>query len=183
MTSDATKAGGPGGWRWRIPLWGGAALLLLSPLVAMQFTSEVAWTGSDFALFGAMLAVVVGGFELAARVARSNAWRAAVGVALVSAFVLVWMNLAVGIIGNEENPANRMFFGVLVVGLAGALLARFRAAGMARVMVAMALAQLAVAIAAQIGGHFVWPLTVVFCGLWLASAALFRKAARDQAAA
>lgn len=180
MTNDMAKGGGN---RWRIAVWGGAALLLLAPLIAMQFTDEVAWTGRDFAVFGVMLAVLCGGFELAVRMSRHYAYRAAAGVALVAGFLLVWMNLAVGIIGNEENPANRMFYGVHAVGIVGALIARFRAAGMARVMVAMALAQVAVAVAAQIGGHFVWPLTVVFAGLWLASAALFRKAARQQTAA
>ena len=28
----------------------------------------------------------------------------------------IWMNLAVGIIGNEENPANLVYSGVLAVG-------------------------------------------------------------------
>ena len=36
----------------------------------------------------------------------NSAYRAAVGVAIAAAFILVWMNLAVGIIGSEDNPAN-----------------------------------------------------------------------------
>lgn len=183
MMASEAKRGGLRGNRWRIVVWGGAALLLLLPLVAMRFTRDVAWTGRDFAVFGAMLAVLCGGLEIAVRMSRNHAYRAAAGVALIAGFLLVWMNLAVGIIGNEENPANLMFFGVLVVGFVGALLARFRAERMARALVAMALAQVVVAVVAQIGGAFVWPLTVVFSGLWLGSAALFRKAARDQAAA
>ena len=46
----------------------------------------------------------------------------AVGVAVVTAFILVWMNLAVGLIGNESNPANLMYGGVLVVGVIGVII-------------------------------------------------------------
>ena len=167
---------------WRIALWGGAALLLLTPLVAMQFTSEVAWTGFDFLLFGVMLTILGGGIELAVRMSRHHAYHAAAGIALVAGFLLVWMNLAVGIIGNEENPLNLMYGGVLAVGLLGTLIARFRPAGMVRVMVAMAIAQLLVAVIAQAAGHFTWVLTAVFIGAWLASAWLFKTTARAQGA-
>ena len=180
MTGDGIKVGG---YRWRVMLWGAAALLLLAPLIAMRFTSEVNWTGSDFVAFGVMLTVLCGGVELAVRMSRHHSYRVAAAIALLTSFLLVWVNLAVGIIGNENNPANQMFFGVLAVGLVGALIARFRAAGLARAMVAMAVAQFLVAVVAQIGGAFIWPLTVVFAGLWLASAWLFRKAAREQVAA
>ncbi|MDO9222521.1 MAG: hypothetical protein Q7U20_02295 [Caulobacter sp.] len=168
---------------WRLLLWGGAAALLLAPLIAMQFTSEVAWTRSDFVIMGVMLATVCGGIELAVRMSRHHAARAAAGVALVTAFLLTWMNLAVGVIGNENNPLNLMFFGVIAVGFAGALLARLRPGGMAVAMAATALAQTLVAVVAQAYGHFTWVLTAVFVALWLGSAWLFRKAARDQAAA
>ena len=53
--------------RWRIAVWGTAALILLLPLLAMQFTDEVAWDLVDFATFGA---------ELAARVTSNSAYRA-----------------------------------------------------------------------------------------------------------
>lgn len=169
--------------RWRILLWGGAAALLSLPLIAMRFTTEVAWTGADFAIMGVMLAVVCGGVELAVRMSRSHAARAGAGVALVTGFLLTWMNLAVGVIGNENNPLNRMFFGVIAVGVIGALLARLRPAGLATAMIATAAAQTLVAVIAQAYGHFTWILTAVFVALWLGSAWLFRKAARDQAAA
>ena len=41
-------------------VWGGATLLLLALLLAMQFTKEVRWTRSGFAVFGVMLAVPLG---------------------------------------------------------------------------------------------------------------------------
>lgn len=164
-------------------VWGGAAALLLVPLIAMQFTDEVQWTGSDFAIFGAMLAVPLGVLELAVRATGSMAYRAAVAVALGAAFLMTWANLAVGIIGSEDNPLNLMFFGVLAVGIVGAFMARFQPRGMARALVAMGVAQVLVAAAALIGGHFTVVLTGFFVAAWLMSAWLFRKAAEDQVAA
>ena len=67
-------------------------------------------------------------------------YKLAVGVALLAAFLLVWLSLGVGIIGSDGDPANLMYFGVLAVGIIGAFLARFRAAGMARSLFAMAIA-------------------------------------------
>jgi hypothetical protein len=170
--------------RWAIAIWGSAAILLVLPLVAMQFTDEVDWDLADFIVFGAMLGSACGTYELAARQTSNNAYRAAVGVAVVTAFILVWMNLAVGIIGNEENPANLMYAGVLGVGAIGAVIARFRPSGMARALVATALTQALVAVIALIAGFgHTWILTGVFVALWLTSARLFRKSAIEQASA
>lgn len=83
--------------RWRIAMWGAAAVLLLLPLVAMQFTSEVAWDPADFAIFGVMLAVACGAFELAVRLTRQPAYRVLAGLALAGGFVLLWAQLAVGV--------------------------------------------------------------------------------------
>ncbi|HYH94464.1 hypothetical protein [Hyalangium sp.] len=156
--------------------------MLLLPLFAMQVTDEVDWDVADFALFGAMLVGAGGTFELAARMTGNNAYRAAVGVALAAAFILVWMNLAVGIIGNEENPANLMYGCVLAVGILGAVIARFQPHGMARALVATALAQALVAVIALVAGlGYTFVLTGFFVALWLISAWLFRKALLEPA--
>lgn len=181
MAGNTENGGGRRGSGWRIAVWGTAALVLLLPLLAMQFTGEVAWDLTDFAIFGAMLVSACGSYELAARVTDNRAYRAAVGVALAAAFVLVWMNLAVGIIGNEDNPANLMYGGVLAVGIIGAVIARFQPHGMARALVATALAQASVAVIALIAGlGYTLMLTGFFIALWLTSARLFRKAAQEQ---
>jgi hypothetical protein len=181
MAGNAENGSERRGSRWRIAVWGTAALILLLPLLAMQFTEEVAWDLADFAIFGAMLVGACGTYELAARVTGNNAYRAAVGVALAAAFILVWMNLAVGIIGNEDNPANLMYGGVLAVGIIGAIIARFQPHGMARALVATALAQALVAVIALIAGlGYTLILTAFFVALWLTSARLFRKAAWEQ---
>ena len=59
-------------------------------------------------------------------------YRFAVGVALAAAFILAWLSLGVGVIGKDGDPANLMYFGVLAVGIIGALVAHFQPRGMAR---------------------------------------------------
>ena len=176
------------GGAWRIVVWGGAAALLLTPLAAMRFTREVAWTGFDFAVFGAMLALACGAFELAARARGDWTWRAAAAVAIGAAFLLVWATLAVGFVGDPNNPANLMFAGVLAVAVTGGLIARWRPAGMARALVATAIAQALAGGVGVVSGLDPRPITLlaptaVFVALWLVSAALFRRAARTPAAA
>jgi hypothetical protein len=170
----------------RIAGWGGAAVLLLLPLVAMQYTPEVDWSLSDFIVMGALLGGSGLVLELATRGASSLAYRFGVTVAVAAAFLLVWVNLAVGFLGDEGNPANLMFLGVIAVAIAGALMARSRPIAMARAMLAAAAAQvLAGAIGfglgwATPGGQGVYEVvmgTGLFTGLWLLSAWLFRKAA------
>ena len=168
----------------RIVVWGTALFALLLPWIAMQFTSEVDWDFMDFAVFGSMLLVVCGTYELAARLTGNKAYRLAVGIALLGAFLLTWINLAVGIIGNEGNPANLMFFAILLVGIIGALIVRFESRGMARVLVATAIAQALVALIALIAGWgHIFVLTGFFIILWLSSAQLFRKAAQESSGA
>ena len=166
------------------------ALILLIPLVAMQFTSEVNWTLSDFVFAGVLLFGTGLTYELVARKAGGIAYRAAVGVALAAAFLLVWINGAVGIIGNEDNPANLMYGGVLAVGIIGAMIARFQPQGMARALFATALAQMLVPVIALIvwrpslddapGIVGVFMLNAFFVMLFVVSALFFRRAARER---
>jgi hypothetical protein len=117
----------------------------------------------------------------------NTAYKFAVGVALAAALLLVWLSLGVGIIGQDGDPANRMYFGVLAVGFIGALSARFRPRGMARALFATALAQTlvaAIALIARLGYPWSGPLELsilngFFVALFVASAWLFRRAAQD----
>ncbi len=117
-----------------------------------------------------------------------NAYRAAAGVALAAALILVWLSLGVGIIGADGDPANMLYFGVLAVGIIGALIARLRPRGMARALFATALAQALVAVIVLIFGlDPPWnpPLEILalngfFVALFVGSAWLFRNAAREQ---
>jgi hypothetical protein len=165
------------------------ACILLLPLLAMQFTDEVVWGPTDFVVAGVLLFGTGITYELLARKAGNIAYRAAVGAAVATALLLVWMNLAVGIIGHEEDPANLMYVGVLAVGIVGALIARFQPEGMARALVAMALVQALVAVIALIARKHQAPVSSVseilglnglFVALFIGSAWLFWNAARKQ---
>ncbi|CAN5371851.1 hypothetical protein BH09PSE1_BH09PSE1_17770 [soil metagenome] len=174
----------------RILGWGGVAGLLLAPAIAMRFTDEVVWTASDFVFAGVMLIGAGLAGELIAWKSGRFAYRGGASIAVVIAVLLVWVTGAVGIIGNEGEPANLLYLGVIAVAFVGAVIARFKAGGMARAMATAALAQAGVAVAALIMGwgstsqnypKDIIGETVVFVVLWLASAALFRKASRAAA--
>ena len=70
-------------------------LILLVPLIAMQFTSEVDWTPADFVVAGALLFVTMSLLLLAAR--RANTYRVLIGVTIAAVFLYVWAELAVGV--------------------------------------------------------------------------------------
>ncbi len=166
--------------RWWV--WGGAAGLLLLPLIAMQFTREVDWDGADFAVMAVMLAVLCGLYELGAWLGGAPAYRAGMGMAAGTGFLVVWVNLAVGMIGSEDNPYNLNFGLVLLIGLVGALLARFRPRGMALALVAAAALQALVAGIALVAG---WDpqgaiLSSGFVVPWLSAAWLFHVSANPQ---
>lgn len=176
MTSIANLPARPNLWRGL--MWGGAAMLLLAPLVAMQFTREVQWTGGDFLIFGVMLALVCGALEIAFRVGRNNAYLAASAVAVGTAFLITWANLAVGIVGNENNPLNLIYFGVIGIAFIGALVARFRAKGMSRAMIVTAIAQASTAAITFAQGHATFVAAGVLAAFWMVSSALYAKAAK-----
>ena len=136
----------------RIVGWGAAVALLVAPFVAMQLHAEgVNWSPGDFIFAGAIFAIVGGLLELAAWKIKSGWYRAAVAVALLANLLVVWVNLAVGIVGSEHNPANQLFFLALLIGIAGACIARFRAKGMAWAMTASAISlMIAFAIASSL---------------------------------
>lgn len=180
MTEQAQPAGNSG--YWRLALWGLAAALLLTPLVAMQFTAEIRWGPADFLVAGSLLGGLGLAVELAARRTRNLAYRAGAALAALTAFALVWITLAVGIIGDEGNPANLLFAGVLAVALLGALIARFRPPGMALAMAGAAIAQLLVAAIASVGTEAPPSeigLILAFAAPWALAAGLFHKAGRS----
>ena len=109
-----------------------------------------------------------------------TAYRAAAGVAVAAALLLVWMN---GAVGTEDDSPGLMFFGVLVVGTIGAIIARFRPQGMARALFATSLAQALVAVIAMIAWKQYFEILILngfFIALFVGSALLFRRAARER---
>jgi len=164
-------------------------LLLLVPAVAMQVTAEVDWTLFDFGLAGAAIFGLGATYDRVTRHRGGAIYRAAILLALLSGLLLFWINGAVGLIGSEKDDFNALHGLVLLVGLAGAAVARLRPGGMARTMVAMAAAHAGVGGAAlAVGKHGgsgrealeILGVTGMFVALFLAAAWLFRQAGRGR---
>lgn len=73
---------------------------MLIPLVAMQFSSEVHWTRSDFVIAGVLIfgtgLVHLAGVALLG----GRAQRIVFAIVLAVVFLLVWTELAVGLFGS-----------------------------------------------------------------------------------
>jgi uncharacterized membrane protein len=159
--------------------------LLMVPLIAMQFTAEMQWTLSDFVFMGVLIGSIGLMFEFVSTKGTNLSYKAATALALGAALLLIWGNLAVGIIGNEDNTANLFYFGALLVGLVGAFIANLRPRGMMRAMGATAVAILLVPVIAIIvfkppfeeGMVPVFMLSAFFAGLFALSALLYKRAA------
>ncbi len=78
--------------------WRLAAVLLLAPAIAMQFTPEVNWGPGDFLAAALLLGVTGVSLEIAAALPRRQ-WRSRGTVLAVAVLLLVWLELAVGIVG------------------------------------------------------------------------------------
>ncbi len=163
------------------------ATILLLPLMAMQFTREVNWSVSDFVIAGVLLFGTGLTYVMISRASKSPVYRLGVAVAVMTGLALIWINLAVGIIGSEDNPANALYVGVIVVGLIGIASARLRPQGMARAAFVTAAAQALVPFVALIiwrpsfdntpGIVGVFILNAMFAGAFVVAGMLFKRAA------
>jgi len=178
--------------RWA--LVAGCALVI--PLLGNLLVEGWNWTPFDFVVGGALIFGAGLAFELVASQGGTTAYRIAVGIACVTGLLLVWINGAVGIIG--DGPVNVLYLGVLAVGFVGAWLARFQPRSMAWALAATAVAQMIVPTIAWALWSYGWQepfvspnsphpgfhpgvgpvfvLNAVFAAAWLASAAMFRRA-------
>lgn len=162
--------------------------LLLIPLIAMQFTSEVDWSFSDFALSGTLIIGTGLAYKLITRKSGELIYRVATGIACATGFLLIWVNGAVGIIGSEANTVNLWFFVVPLIGLIGAFISRFQPGGMTYALFATAAAQALIATIAIVGEHYQPPTGSVeeimgingfFMILWSIAALMFRYVSRN----
>lgn len=161
----------------------GAGIILLIPAI---LTLLAIWHWKPGSIILAVVLLLGGAgliYELVTKKKMSNkAYRLAVGSALGAVFLLFWMSVAVGgILGDD--PANMMYFGVLLVGLTGAFIARLEPHGMSRALFATAFAMVLVPVIALLigtpafanGVAAVFGLHAFFAALFVASAMLFQR--------
>ena len=173
----------------RIIIWAIITVVILSiPAVAMLLTDEVDWSIFDFILMGTLIFGFGALFEFGRKRSTNFAYQAGTGLALAATFLLIWINGAVGIIGNEDNPANLMYTLVVLIGATGAIYTQFRPAGMAKTLLLMAIVQFLVPLVALVfwppatiswgeaGVYRVFTLNLFFVFLFGFSAAMFRQA-------
>ncbi|HQS70004.1 MULTISPECIES: hypothetical protein [unclassified Novosphingobium] len=160
--------------------WSAAAIVLLFPMIAMQFEQRlhwgVNWTVGDFVAAALLLSGTGAALELAVRLNDDLAYRAGAFLGIGAALLMVWANLAVGLVGSEDNAANLWFMTVPVVGLAVAMLCGVSAKAMVRAMLAMAFMQFLAGLFVGRAGAAI-AVSMVLGACWLVSAWLFSRAA------
>ena len=75
----------------------GTALILLIPLLAMQFTDEVNWTLSDFVIASVLLLSAGFAYQLVTMRLKSGTRKIIIGAFILLVLMYVWAELAVGI--------------------------------------------------------------------------------------
>jgi hypothetical protein len=161
--------------------------VLLIPFVGVMVSEDWKWTWHDFVLAWVVLACTTLAYRLlATRTVANLAYRLGAGLAVAAGFLISWITAAVQIIGGE-NPGNFLYGGVILTGLIGVGLARFKPAGMARAAFATAFATFLVPVIAL----FFWPadfspgvlqvflLNGCFVLMFLGAGLLFRHAERQ----
>ncbi len=73
------------------------AILLLIPLIAMQFTNAVQWTSFDFLVAGVLLFSTGLVCELVLRRVKKNKLRFIICLGVIALLTIIWIELAVGI--------------------------------------------------------------------------------------
>jgi MFS family permease len=155
--------------------------VMLIPVLGEFFVDDWNWGWQAFVVWGALVFSAALTYQLAVKDKRNKAYRFAMGLAVTTALLLFWSNFVLAV---EASLANFTYFGVIVLGIIGAAIARLRARGMALALAAMAIAQALVPFIALVfwktsvaPGAFIGGNGVVIV-LFAISALLFRRAAR-----
>ena len=157
----------------------GALGLLMVPLVASHMVDGWNWSAGTFVIVYVLFFATGMAYAVIARKMEAWSYKAGVGVALVAGFALGWSNMVH--VADSENPANLVYYSVLVVGGVGAWLARLEARGLARTLFAMAatLALIAVTLPSGAPPDLARNMVIMHAGvavLFTVSGLLFRHA-------
>lgn len=80
-----------------------AALVLLIPLISMQYSEDVNWSLLDFTTAGVLLLIAGLAYELLLARTKNAKQRAIVGAVITVLFLWMWIELAVGLFTNLGN--------------------------------------------------------------------------------
>ncbi len=159
------------------------AILMTLPLFGSLFLDGWAWSKFDYVFAGVMFLALASLFELGIYLSKHTMYRAGFGLALLTGFVIIWGNLAVGFIGSEENPINLLYFAILAVAFLASILVRFDAGKMSHIMYSTGLGIALVPVTAMITGtsineHSVFVFNLLFAVLFVGSGLLFRNSTK-----
>lgn len=164
-------------------------IILLVPLIAMQYTREVNWGVGDFIIMGVLLFSTGAALVILTAYSNNVIHKVAMVFAIGATFLMIWSNLAVGLIGGGANAGNLMYAAVILVGLVGTYLSRFNSRGMERTMFAMALTFVLITIIALVANMQDYPGSSVkeiigvngfFTVLFVIAGMLFRFVATEE---
>jgi hypothetical protein len=160
--------------------------ILSVPLAAMQFTNEVDWSIFDFLIMGILIFSTGLSLVLVMKYAINMVYKVAMIMAFGTTFLLVWANLAVGLIGSGPHIGNLLYLAVYVIAIVGSIRSRFNSFGMERAMYATAVAMVAVAAIAIFGNmsagspvNEVIAVNGFFATLYAITGSLFRLSAQE----
>lgn len=139
--------------RPRRSLWKTPAVVTTLCLSILVIASQVIdgwnWPPRAFVVVGSLIFVTCFTYQWVTRNRNGMAYRAAVGMGFAAGFMLLWGSV---VQTADVNRLAALYFGVPVVGILGAAVARLQPRGMARALFVTALAQLSVlAVLAMLG--------------------------------
>ncbi len=157
-------------------------MLLLTPLVAMQFTREVQWNEADFIIAFAIIGITGALAELNIVLTSNRFSRAGGLVAILAGCLVFWSNLGIGMIGNRENSVNLLFGLVLLIAIVGAWLSSVHRNALPTAMLAAGTLQCAIGLLAGIWGSDVQGgvFTILLSTLWWIAGLLFAIEAKHR---
>lgn len=164
----------------------GTLCLLVIPLLGNRYVEGWNWTAFDFVWAGTLLFLVGCCLEMAFRTVASTTYKAGAALGILTVLALVWINGAVGIIG-EDNGTNLLYLAVLLIGFVGVMASGFKAQGLANALWTIAALQFLIPFVAFFfwrsafseppGLARIFILNTVFSLLFAASGLLFLNAA------
>ncbi len=119
---------------------------LLVPLLASFFVEGWQWSGFDYVFAWVMFSFVSLAITLVLTSNNPPLYKLAIAVTAISTFLLIWINAAVGIIGDGD--INMLYLLIPLILVFGALLSRLQAQGMAYTLFGMAFTQVLIPVIA-----------------------------------